>query len=156
MTKYEPMKRIIKLISLIAFVYCQSLNAQTYCGLIYSYDAAGNRVKREIREDCPETEGGGGGGAKTELESSNSLSKRKSQFSITTFPNPTSDLVFVSFSRPVDGAQLTVMDNLGRRLIMKTVSGNSTSFNLSSFSDGIYYVSILVEEGPHSASIIKN
>src|SRR5580658_8997 len=101
------MKLHFAILCLAFCLFGKTATAQTTseysCGYIYySYDAAGNRTKREVY-DCS-----GGGG---EEEKGNVYQDTTQNLMETVFPNPTSGSFTVQFSSTVSSGQVIIYDN---------------------------------------------
>lgn len=60
----------------------------------------------------------------------------------TLYPNPTTGQFVIGFTKPLNQAQITLTDAVGRVLLQKRVSGNSVSFDVSRFAAGVYQLQI--------------
>lgn len=107
------------------------------CGIVCTYDAAGNRLKRVYfcnngidpyptrAQPVKEI---------TEVQTTDAL-----------YPNPTTGAFTIEFSKPLQGAWISIIDNNGKLLSRTKNSGSLVVFDLSSYAAGVYYVRI--EEG---------
>lgn len=159
--KSNPMKHfIITLVVLIALAYCQHAVAQDpYCGLIYSYDNAGNRIQRKI-VPCGPGFGGGGGGesSKRDITDSDTAQNKNTDAVLlqSMFPNPTTGAVSIVFNQPVDNAEITVSDNIGRKLFTTQASGSTLPLNLSGYPSGTYFITTKARGQTFQSSVVKN
>lgn len=71
------------------------------------------------------------------------------------YPNPTEGFVTVKNENLTSG-ELEVYDSLGKRLISQTISREETQLDLSSFSQGIYFVKIVSGSKSGIKRIVKN
>lgn len=111
----------------------QSLPANT-CGIVYTYDAAGNRTQRKyVCNNSPAT---------TAYTSTKSLDLKTVQQVDRLFPNPTTGHFTVTFSKPLDNGQVTLMDMGGRVLQQSVKSGSQVEFDISRQPAGIYLLRI--------------
>jgi hypothetical protein len=137
----------MKLISIIAFclLFCNEIKAQVlpwgWCGIVNVYDAAGNRTKRVYfcQNGDPYPQRPGSGTAEPEqpkkiTEAFQPVDKL--------YPNPTSGKVFVTFSRELNNAILSIHDNTGKLLSTFKAKGMQVEFDLSPFPAGMYYIRI--------------
>ena len=132
------MKTFILLIIII--LSAKLIHAQTGLGdcpgIFYHYDNAGNRIER-LPNTCY---GGGGTDGKKSAATENADSTQNLSESI--YPNPTSGNLNVVFNNAINTGQLIITDDLGRQLYKATISGTSVPLNISSFAQGVYYVTI--------------
>lgn len=74
------------------------------------------------------------------------------------FPNPASD--FIRVSNSINGFlafnQIKIINSLGKIMMNVENATSFTEFDISSFSNGIYYLSLEFEEKIHTFKIIKN
>lgn len=64
------------------------------------------------------------------------------------YPNPATGIAYVFFENTIANASIQVLDHIGRLVQSKEVTNVfSTSLDLSTESDGIYFVRILTEQG---------
>lgn len=115
------------------------------CGLLMTYDAAGNRIKREYY--CNNGSG----------RISNPKLTKQQEAAITAFeevdalyPNPTTGKVYITFSKPLDNAVIQVLDVNGK--VIQKVKGRGTrlEFDLSTQPGGTYFIII------HTAGTVIN
>lgn len=115
------------------------------CGIVNVYDAAGNRTKRVYfcnngEEPYPENNIGGkvsneaiivGKGETSEFQTVDAL-----------FPNPTTGKFFITFSKTLVNASVSISDNNGKVISTFRASGTKVEFDLSPYAAGVYYVRI--------------
>lgn len=75
---------------------------------------------------------------------------------VTVFPNPSTEIVTVDFGSYINGVEIKVTDISGKLINSKTVSGNSTELNISTYAKGIYIVAVKTGNKIVSKKIIKN
>jgi len=150
------MKHILFLF--FTFFVLNFTNAQT---LEFTYDVAGNQIKRELvtisvnsimSTNSVETEQE----EQTMLPKSNSLNENST--TIEFYPNPVVDLLNVEWSSELQLTQIIIFDNKGKLLQLKKVSTSvrRETFNLSTYSPGIYYLRVFdASEQSKSYKIIK-
>jgi hypothetical protein len=70
------------------------------------------------------------------------------ELGISVYPNPTLDLIFVKISKVTENklTDLYLIDNFGRYLANKKYSGNETSFDLSNYPSGNYYLKMVLKD----------
>lgn len=103
------------------------------CGIVCTYDASGNRIKRvyfcnngtdpyPTRVQAKTTE---------EVQQVDAL-----------YPNPTSGRFVVTFSKPLTNATVSILDVNGKAVARFNANGNTVEFDLSSNAAGIYFIRI--------------
>ena len=118
----------------------------------YTYDAAGNRIKREIvmsRQQSPTRS------AKTEEQES--FSEMLAQKQIKIHPNPTSGLLKVEVLglEPDDVCQLRLFTASGQQIINREATSSTTSLDISSRPNGVYLLRISIGKDETTWKIIK-
>ena len=136
-------------------VFAQQLPFGT-CGIVNIYDAAGNRTKRVYfcnngdpypqKNQTPSTE--------TEINTDKPQTQ-EFQYVDALYPNPTTGKFFVTFSKSLTDAFISITDNTGRILSRFKVSGNKIDFDLSPYASGMYYVRIEEDGKTITKKIIK-
>jgi hypothetical protein len=117
------------------------------CGIVNIYDAAGNRTKRVYfcnngTDPYPArgvvqpntviaTDTSQSPGETTEFQEVDAL-----------YPNPTSGMFSVTFSKALDNATIQVLDAGGRIMRQIKAKGYKAEFDLSADAGGVYYVRI--------------
>jgi len=144
----------------IALFVINTAKGQT---LQFTYDAAGNQIKRELVvisvnsvlstnniEDTVNEE-------ETPLPKSNSLNENSTIIEF--YPNPVVDLLNVEWSSELHLTQIMIFDNMGKLLQIKKVKSSTQreTFNFSTYSAGIYYIRVFdAAEQSKSYKIIKH
>jgi hypothetical protein len=105
----------------------QSLPANT-CGVLYSYDASGNRTGQTYL--CNNTG-----------RSANPSTQKLPQ-TATLYPNPTTGVFKVTFTKPLKETQAQLLNLTGQILQQKAITGTELEFNIESYPSGIYWVKI--------------
>lgn len=121
----------------------------------YTYDAAGNRIKREaivignpnMRE---------GGADSTRQFSDNTLSS----MSINVSSNPTKghvdvQIVFTNPEHTENTFQVMLVDNQGKTIINRQENNTNFKINLEGYATGIYYLSVITTTEISQWKIIK-
>lgn len=143
------MSRVLFSLAFFLFEF-YSLNAQQYSKILeYTYDANGNRVKREIMY--------------VELKSSKDTSKISSINSfiasseISVFPNPTKGQLLVNITNlsPKETSSILIYDINGRQLITISPITESNNIDLSSYSSGVYVMKISIGTDTSEWKILK-
>jgi hypothetical protein len=159
--KYLIMKyinsRFLKTFSVLGLLALFSLPAysQTECPkIIFSYDNAGNRIKREYKTDCPPA-----------------LVIKKNPVDVTLEPNPAGNFlhVYVKEAENTGGAlkgknvsneinagagekafgegRLTLINHSGHTVMQQTIYSPNVTLDVSALSNGIYYCRVVFEDG---------
>ena len=150
------MKRNLLLLGMCCFLNLG--NAQT---LEFSYDNAGNQVKRELVtisiNSLMSTNN-----VETEQEEDTLLPESKSlndnSTTIEFYPNPVVDLLNVEWDYDLELTELMIFDNQGKLLQIKKVNKEATNevFNFSTYASGVYYVRAFdAQQQSKSYKIIK-
>lgn len=102
-----------------------------YCGVEFSYDAAGNRIKRKyvcatsvntLAATAPE---------KSEEELINGI-----------YPNPNNGKFNVNFSKSIPPSKLLIFNANGKTVSQQKISGSKNQVDISHLPDGIYFISL--------------
>lgn len=132
-------------------VYGQSLPSGT-CGIVYTYDAAGNRIKTEfVLNNTP---------VQASIPGMDTLAVAK-QFTASVikvdalYPNPTTGRITVRLVRPLRNAVVEIADAAGHTVISATANGLILNYDLSSFAAGIYFLYIQQQDAKTMMKIIK-
>ena len=134
--------------------------AQGNCVIKFTYDAAGNRIKRV--ESCggliPKASEADMANASANEESNEAIAQKPNddlEIAVL-FPNPTSSTCIVSLNKEVTNATLALFDNQGKQVHYERVSGKDLPLNLSSFSAGSYIVIVRTENRAVHKTVVKN
>jgi hypothetical protein len=145
------MQKVLLFIAIMltgGYVVAQSIPPGS-CGLLYSYDAAGNRTKQEYF--CNNTS------APVEMRTAvTPVTKNESETDEETgfvktealYPNPTTGHFVIRFARELKDVQIIITDVNGRALQQILGSGNIMDFDISNRPAGIYYV--IIRQGKES------
>lgn len=130
------------------------------CGIVNVYDATGNRTRRvyfcnngidpyplRTQEQPAEiiTEA-----AKPDLKET-----KEYQPVDALYPNPTTGKFFVTFSKNLANATVSILDNNGKMLAQFRGNGYKVDFDLSPYAAGMYYVRIEEEGKVITKKVIK-
>lgn len=130
----------------------QSLPANT-CGIVYAYDAAGNRTQRQYlcNNDVPGTN-------YVPLDArAKALDKDPAVQQVATlYPNPTTGRFTLSFTKPLDKALVTIVDAAGRTVQQGHYSGRTVEFDLSKVAGGLYVLQILDGSNVITQKVVKS
>lgn len=135
------MKNLIKLTLIIIL----SFVIQSQVVVSYDYDAAGNRIKREIVL------------SRSIENTKKPLTETLSRKSISIYPNPTAGLLKISISgwETTDKCKFTIFSLKGALIQEIQVSSSVTEIDLSDESDGMYLLNIELNESKSAWKIIK-
>jgi len=141
------MKQIIFIFILaIPFVksHAQSLPLNT-CGVVYTYDAAGNRTQRVYL--C-------NNGGKIAVTPDNENQDQLMQVTAL-YPNPTTGQLRVTFTKALQNAQVTFIDLAAHVILQRSVSGSVLDFDISPFPAGMYWIKITEGNNRFMYKVIK-
>lgn len=122
----------------------QSLPANT-CGIVYTYDAAGNRTQRAYV--C----NNGGGIAPVFTENTSEVIQQVTEL----YPNPTTGRFTVLFTRELKNAPVILYDINGKELQRSKRSGNQLLFDLTPYAAGVYLLRIEDEKNLITFKVVK-
>lgn len=119
----------------------------------YSYDASGNRVKREIVMPVPKAM------AKQQNFSSDnqSFSDMLRDHSIKIYPNPMKGALKICISglKGTDKCSLEVYTTLGMQILAKKVESDNIDINISNQPNGVYLLQIVINGRSTTWKIVK-
>jgi hypothetical protein len=127
--------------------FAQTLPSNT-CGIVYSYDASGNRVQQKyvcnngLRMYKPEQD---------TIHESIAVAKQVNAL----YPNPTTGFFKVTFTQPLKDAVVIIYDINGRVVSRFKKSGDEVAFNISSFASGVYILQIEDKNSYITQKVIK-
>ena len=133
-------------------IYAQSIPSGS-CGILYTYDAAGNRIKQEYY--CNNT---------TSAVSPKNEQVQKAQSTTNSFlkvdalyPNPTTGKFTITFAQPLNNASVIITDAGGSVVIQKTnYIGSNIEMDLSGAAPGVYFIRIQQQDGKYiTQKVIK-
>lgn len=111
------------------------------CGLLMTYDAAGNRIKREYY--C---NNGSNRISNPELAKQQDAAGAGFEEVDALYPNPTTGKFYITFSKAIDNAIIQVLDVNGKVVQRVKGSGTRLEFDLSNQPSGTYFVLIKSNE----------
>ncbi|HEV8084480.1 MAG TPA: T9SS type A sorting domain-containing protein [Chitinophagaceae bacterium] len=114
--------------------FAQQLPLNT-CGIVHTYDASGNRLKRVYF--C----NNGIDPYPTRVSQTTSITEEV-QLIDALYPNPTTGKFSVTFSKPLKNAEVFITDVSGKVVQHFKAGGNKVDFNLSSEAAGTYFMKI--------------
>ncbi len=158
------MKKKIIFLLLIIFSAFSTIAQQIplgSCGFVYIHDAAGNRTKRLYY--C---NNGGPYPTRPNIDSNNfvnassvltkeELKNMEFQPVDALYPNPTSGIFHITFSKSLSNANITLLDVNGKIVQQYKASGITLTCNLSALPGGIYFVRIEENGQTISKKVIK-
>ena len=142
-----------------SFGYTQQLPLNT-CGIVNTYDASGNRLRRlyfcnngidiyPTRTSSTIITSNPKGTGKGQTNNTSNISNSKHpkvswefQSVDALYPNPTTGKFSVTFSKALHNAGISVTDVHGKIILRFTAIGYKVDFNLSSLAAGTYFVKI--------------
>ncbi|MBC9928983.1 T9SS type A sorting domain-containing protein [Chitinophaga qingshengii] len=114
------------------------------CGVMFYYDGAGNRVKRQYI--CNNT----ARMAAAPLPASETTIKTEAMY-----PNPTTGPVTVIFAEPLKGANITLLNISGKTIRYLVEESTRLQLDLSDQPDGIYFIHVVKDGKPYTRKIVK-
>ena len=135
----------------LTMLMCASAYSRVYVG--YSYDASGNRIRRIVivdyvsQQTLPDFE----------EDSVANMSDISASVDIQVAPNPTSGLLHVNIPGLADGDKGTacLYSQNGVPLISAGIEGATTTMDISSLPDGMYFLVISLDGGRRTWKIVK-
>ena len=76
--------------------------------------------------------------------------------SLTVYPNPANDALWVQNSTMVDNGAITIYDLLGREVFQDTFTTDKKQINISSFSRGVYLIKVSSNNSETIKKVIIN
>ena len=141
------------LISIIAFLAISNfVEAQNPCYVKYTYDASGNRVKREFI-CAPVDTIYSGGGTTTDDDccpsakmTNNNNNTNGEDFDFDISPNPANSEISLSINNNNKFISGSIFNNLGQEILKFEINTNFHKIDLTKFSAGIYYAMLQNEK----------
>jgi len=106
------------------------------CGIVYTYDAAGNRTQRQYV--C----NNGVMAIKEILVGNQQILADEIQATEVLYPNPTTGIFNVKLTQSLNNAIVTISDVSGRLVMRKKENGNILNYDLSGQASGEYIIAI--------------
>lgn len=119
------------------------------CGIVCTYDAAGNRLKRVYF--C----NNGIDPYPTKTQKVPPHETTEYQMVDALYPNPTTGKFSVTFSKPLQNANVGIFDNNGKVLARFKGNGNLIQFDLSLYAAGVYYIRVEENGKTISKKVVK-
>jgi hypothetical protein len=119
--------------------------------IAYSYDEAGNRVKREIVMTVQKSR------SKNAMSDSSYYSDMVNSHSIKIYPNPTEGRLNISINADMtkSSCKLEIYSILGARILVQNIASDNTAIDISNQPNGIYLLSITINKETTTWKIIK-
>jgi hypothetical protein len=114
-----------------------------HCWVKYSYDAAGNRIKREWWCGDP---GGADENATPRSQAVNSIGVRA-------YPNPATESFEVVTDAEIQSGEAILRDEHSRVVLSQRLHGTRTLFDISGIANGIYVLEVRVGDVEYSTRI---
>jgi hypothetical protein len=130
------------------------------CGIVNVYDAAGNRTKRVYFcnngiDPYPTGPQKAGKGTEIIVEKNETNETKEFQYVDALYPNPTTGKFFVTFSKSLSNATISITDNNGKTIAQFKANGYKADFDLSPYAAGMYYMRIEEDGKVITKKVIK-
>ncbi|HTN39095.1 MAG TPA: T9SS type A sorting domain-containing protein [Arachidicoccus sp.] len=149
------MKRYLTVCSILLIILYQSMvvKAQSIpvgsVGIVFSYDAAGNRTKAEYVVN----------NTQATVKEISAISVKEKGVQIlkvdALYPNPTTGRITVRLVKPLNKGHVQILDISGHALVNGIENGSILSFNLSGYPAGIYLLYINQDRQKVTMKILK-
>lgn len=158
------MKTIFLVITILFFNCCDSFAQQLpvgTCGIVYVHDAAGNRTRRVYFcnngiDPYPQRTATPAANDPKEIPfTENEIKNMEIQEVEALYPNPTSGVFNVLFSKKLQQANIIIVDMNGKVMQQFRASGLQLTCDLSSYAAGTYFIRIQEKGSVISKKIIK-
>jgi Secretion system C-terminal sorting domain len=126
------------------------------CTIVYSYDNAGNRIKRTWACDTGNNNNNNNNSYRTTNNSATApIDSANIENTCSLYPNPSTGYFKLVMQYAVD-ADIYVMDIKGMIVEKKKLAGTETDFNISQYASGTYTLHLVSPSGyQFSVKIIK-
>lgn len=122
------------------------------CGVVFTYDAAGNRNQRIFHCNISGIEYPQG---KLRPTTENSLENTEFIPVDALYPNPTTGIFYVTFNRDLKDANVYLTDVNGKIVQQFKASGNKIRFNIYGLSNGVYFMRVEHQGNVITKKVIK-
>ena len=128
------------------------------CGIVYVHDAAGNRTRRvyfcnngvdPYPTIAPPANPG------DEQFTKQELGNMELQLVDALYPNPTTGIFYVTFSKDLSSANISIIDITGKTVRQYKVNGKKLTCDLSALPGGTYFVRIEEKSNTITKKVIK-
>lgn len=134
-------------LALVASLHASPINAQPpppwSCKILYTYDAAGNRIHREWYCWTGHTPTGQQGGEDAVASEPRSAMEENR---LTVLPNPANQLLTVKLKEAVTTGTMEITDAKGQVIQTRPVEGMQMDLDISALSNGAYYVRLVGDQ----------
>jgi Secretion system C-terminal sorting domain len=131
------MKKLLVIIIAVG-VTANMLAQSNPCYIKYTYDASGNRIKREFICAPADSIVAGGGDSKR-LANTINIAPISSNFDFSITPNPANNQIVITLSNSTAINKASIFNNLGQEVINFTITSALQPIDVSSLSAGMYY-----------------
>jgi hypothetical protein len=76
-------------------------------------------------------------------------------FNLNIYPNPTTGLINIDFGRNISDGLIQLFDSKGSLVLSSVIDGTSHNLNLTTFSNGVYYIRLIDQDQVQQIKIIK-
>jgi len=122
-------------------------------GIVYTYDAAGDRIDREYVVNNTTSDV-----SDVNKIDTAALAKKLNEQVLKVdalYPNPTTGQITVRLVKPLQNGLVQIMDVAGRIVINATANGSILNYDLSRFAAGVYFLHIEQGKQKITMKIIK-
>jgi Secretion system C-terminal sorting domain len=138
------------LITVLLLISATQIFAQTECYIKYSYDASGNRIKREFICAGRDTLLGN---PPIGLRRPNTVTCNTTE--VTVYPNPSTGVYTVAFSLATKDAFLQIINFSGQQVLEKPLQELKSEVDISNLANGLYTFVIKTSWGIESRRVVK-
>ena len=145
--------KIKSLIAILLILSTQSFSQEIpvgSCGLLMTYDAAGNRIKREYY--C---NNGSNRISNPELAKQQEAASAGFEEVDALYPNPTTGKFYITFSKAIDNSTVQIVDVSGKVIQRLKGSGTRLELDLSNQPGGTYFIIIQTAGTVINKKVIK-
>lgn len=155
------MQKIFLLFCLLTAGTCvmsQTLPPYT-CGILYTYDAAGNRIKQEYY--CRQARSANTTTQNTQTGSVDSLAQDENAQSTSfaqvdaLYPNPNDGRFTVKFEKELKNADITITDVTGKKVKQFKANGKIIHLDISNKPAGTYFLIVRDDKTKITQKVIK-
>jgi len=138
---------------LILSLFLIALSAKAWsCTIVYSYDNAGNRIKRTWA--CDTNNNNNNSYRTTNNSATAPIDSTNIENTCSLYPNPSTGYFKLAMQYAVN-ADIYVMDVKGVVVAKKTLVGTETDFDISQYAPGIYTLHLVSPGYQFSVKIVK-
>ena len=74
-----------------------------------------------------------------------SVQVEENKLSFSIYPNPTNDILNISTNKTI--REIKIINGMGQMMNTAIIKGNNTIVNVGSWADGVYHISLEMEDG---------